>query len=92
MEVHVGERLHGAEALVDAVEVENGNAHVPVAPFARPGCRAGAARPAGPEWAYWMPASVQACAYGPVQISAGVQNPSATIVSLTLSFVTATGS
>ncbi len=48
VEVHVGERLHGAEALVHAVEVENGNAHVPVAPFARPGCRAGPARPAGP--------------------------------------------
>ena len=41
---------------------------------------------------YWIPAAVHAALYGPVQISAGVQYPSATIVSATFSLVTATGS
>ena len=56
------------------------------------GRRAGTGpRPAG-QRGYWIPASVQAAAYVPVQISAAVQYPSATIVSATFSFVTETGS
>ena len=53
-----------------------------------------AARRPGPDHrsSYWMPASVQALAYAPVQMSSTGQKPSATIVSATFSLVTATGS
>src|SRR5215212_2098110 len=55
---------------------------------------AGDARPRprhSPLVPYWMPASLQAAAYLPVQISSTDQNLSLIIVSLMLSFVTATG-
>src|SRR6266508_2461365 len=53
------------------------------------GARGGA--PILPHWPYWMPAPLQPAAYLPVQISSTDQNLSLMIVSLMLSFVTATG-
>ena len=61
VEVHVGERLHGAEALVDAVQVEDRVAHSRCS-FRRRPVAGRVTRPAGPMCAYWMPASAQACA------------------------------
>src|ERR1700726_2246620 len=56
-------------------------------------------RPRGRRWArrprdgrvYWMPCALQNGAYLPVQMSAGLMNPSAVTVSLMFALVTVTG-